>query len=883
MRVWRRLRAGWEAIFGRARVESELDAELRFHVEAHAEDLMRAGLSREEALRQARLKLGGLDRTKEECRDALGVSLVESVFQDMRFGLRMLRKNPGFTSVAVITLALGIGATTAMFTVMDGVVLKSLHYPDVDRIVAINTRWTDPDKVIPATTGGDLRDLRNATDCFGAFSYYIGGEMGVQLSHSAEFVGIYEVDPEFFHVFTIPPLAGRMFAPDDAGRAAVVSAAFAERNFGSAPAALSQVLQIDGKAYEIVGVMPPLFQFPRQAQVWSAVPPTPQNTNRTSYNYAAVARLRPGLSLDAVNARLLSLANRLAMAFPDSNRNKTFTVVPLQEQLVAPVRTTLFLLMGAVGLVLLIVCANVANLMLARTTSRVRELTMRAVLGAGRSRLLLQLLSESVVLALAACPIGIGLAVWGTKGLLVLGSRFLPAPLLADIQLDWRVVAFTLVVSFFTSFLFGIAPAWQAARLDLHDAIKQGGMRGLQCGPSRLRDLLVIAQIALSLMLAITASLFFRTILALHSAALGYRTERILVTYVHAPARTLPEALQAGRFFGDLFARLRNLPGVVSVAGAMGLPAGQYDSNGGFAIEGKQRWCGDDVGCDYRKYPHAVFALASPGYFGTMGIPLLQGRDFNDGDLYDRPFVAIVSGSLARQYFPHEDPIGHRIECGFDSTEKWMTVIGVVGDVRQSSPAAQPGPELYMPLRQHPWMANEAQVVVRTSANPEALIPAVQKTIREMNPEVAIKFTTVSELVSNSISAQRFRTVLASGFAALALLLALSGMYAVVSYVTAQRTAEFGLRSALGAQPSGILALVLRGAARLAVIGAVIGVLLSILAGRVFSSMLFGVRSVDLITYALVVSIVLPIVLLAAALPAWRASRVDPMVALRHE
>jgi len=371
--------------------------------------------------------------------------------------------------------------------------------------------------------------------------------------------------------------------------------------------------------------------------------------------------------------------------------------------------------------------------------------------------------------------------------------------------------------------------------------------------------------------------------LALRSAPLGYHGEGILVTYAHAPAQTLAENLRAGQFFDALFTRLRTLPGVISVAGAMGAPSGQYGSNGAFAIEGKQKWCGDEPGCDYRDYPRGIFALASPGYFATIGIPLTQGREFNDADLYDRPFVAIVSESLAHQYFPNEDAIGHRIMCGFDATAKWMTVVGVVGDVRQDSPAAQPRPELYMPLRQHPFMANELQVVVRTSGRPEALIPGVQKTIREMNPEVAVKSTTMEDMVTDSISAQRFRAAVATTFAVLALLLALSGMYAVMSYVTAQRTGEFGLRSVLGAQPENIVGLVLRGAIRVAVIGVIAGVLLSMIAAHLLESMLFGVTTTDTSTYTLVIAIVLPVVILAAALPAWRASRVDPMVALRYE
>lgn len=858
--------------------DRELAGEWASHLEMHIEENLNAGMSPEEARRQALIRLGGIEQTKENYRERRGLPWLESVLQDICFGLRMLRKNPDFTTVAILTLALGISATTAMFTVVDGVVLRSLRYPDADRIVAIDTHFSDSGHEIPHVSGGDLQDLRGATDSFAALSYYGGGETGVQVNGGADFGGVYQVDPDFFRVFAVPPIVGRAFARGDAGRSAVVSVGFAERNFGSDSAALGRTVGVEGREYEIVGVMPPMFRFPTEAQVWAAVSAVPENTNRTAYNYHVLARLNPGVSPKVADARLLSVANSLAAAFPDSNRNKSFVVEPLREQLAAPVRTSLFVLMAAVALVLLIACANVANLMVARATARVRELTMRAVLGAGRGRLVRQLLLESILLALVACFLGVVLALWITKGLLMLGGRFIPGPLLADIHFDWRVLAFALATALLTSVFFGIAPAWQVVRLDLQSAIK-GSSTGavLGGGPSKLQNSLVVAQIALSLTLAVGGGLLFHTLLALRSSPLGYRTQGILITYASAPARTLAEALQDGRSFDDLFARLRKVPGVVSVAGAMGLPAGEYGSNGSFAIEGKQSFTGD-----LRLLPYAGLRLASPGYFATMGIRILRGRDFSETDLYDRPFVVIVSDSLARQNFRGEDPIGHRIMCGLDSP-KWMTIVGVVGDVRQSSPAVQPGPALYMPLRQHPFMANDAEVAVRTSGDPKSLIPAVEHTIRHVNPEIAVRFTTMTDLVSDSIGAQRFRAVLASAFAALALLLALSGMYAVMSYVTAQRTAEFGLRSALGAQRGNIIRLALRGAIGMATIGALVGILLSMVAGRLLSSMLFGVTSLDAATYALVLAIVVPVIVLAAAVPAWRASRVDPMVALRYE
>jgi putative ABC transport system permease protein len=870
--------------FSSRRLDADFQRELSAHLSMLEDENLRRGLSPGEARRQARLRLGAEPPLRESQHDLRSLPWLESLAQDIRFGLRMLRKSPGFTAVAILTLALG--ATTAMFTIVNGIVLNSLGYPNPNQIVAIDTHWTDSGGTDNHVTGGDLQDIRNAKDCFQAFSYYSGGEFGVQLSHSAEFVGIYETDPDFFNVFQVPPVAGRTFIPADAGRAAVVSETFALRNFGSASAALGQVARIDTTAYQIVGVMPASFQFPRQAQMWAAVSPTPWNRNRSSFEFQAVARLSSKVPLAQANQRLLSIAYRLASAFPGTNGHRTFFGVPLQRELSAPVRATLFVLLGACGLVLLIACANVANLMLARSAGRTRELAVRAVLGAGKGRLIRQLLCESMILAVAAGLFGIALARWGTTALLALGAKFLPAPLLVDIRFDWRVLTFATLVTLFTSILFGIAPAYHATRVNLQDAVKQGGSHGSVGGPhARLRNLLVVSQISLALLLAVSATLLFRTILALRGAPLGYRTEGILVTYAHAPAHTLDENLRAGRFFDALFDRLRDLPHVVSVAGAMGMPSGQYGSVCYFAIQGKQSWnlVSRDTGGDYRRLPNGYFALASPGYFSTMGIPLLRGRDFTAADLYDRPFVAIISESLARRYFPHEDPLGHRIMSGFDATEKWTTIVGIVGDVRQKSPDSPIMPEVYQPMRQHPYMANELQVVIRTSGPPEALIPGVRKTIHGMDPAVAMKFTTMNAMVADSISAQRFRAALAAIFAALALLLALSGTYAVVSYMTAQRTAEFGLRSALGAQPANILRLVLGGAARLAAVGTFIGLLLSLFASRLIASMLFGVRSFDAPTYAIVIAVVLLVVVLAAAIPARRASRVDPMVALRHE
>lgn len=809
-----------------------------------------------------------------------------SFSDQLRHGFRMLRSNKGFSAVAIATMALGIGATTAMFAVLNGIVLKPLRYPDVDRLVAVNTKFTDNARSIWRTSSADLEDLRADTSSFERLTFYQYWEMGVQVAKRAEFVQAAFVDPNFFRVFAISPLTGRLFTPDDADRSALVSLSFAQRNYGSAAAAVGQTVGIAGRPYEITGVVPPTFNFPDNGELWAAVSPIPENRgNRNSYNYHVVAKLQPQVSVDIANAHLQALATRLSGAFPRDNANKTFTVTLLQQQLSLPVQSTLLILMGAVTLVLLIACANVANLLLVRGTARARELALRTALGASRGELIAQLLAESAALALFAAVLGLLLSMVVTKTLLSLGSQFLPMALLANISIDWRVLAFAFATALLTSCLFGIVPALQATRMNLQNNLNQGGTRGLLGGgSSRLRTSLVIAQVAVSLVLTVGAGLLFRTLLALGQADLGFRTDGILVAYAAVPAHT-PEGQQAAaRFFDRLIDRLRQLPGVSAASQAYGLPTGEYGSNGYLAIDAPQSFSAILNTSDFRKLPRADFSAAGPGYFSTMGMRFLQGRDFSNGDTSDRPLVAIISESLARQAFPNENPLGHRIGCGFDRVSMTgMTIIGVVNDVRQDSPASQPGPAVYVPLNQHPERADQVELVIRTSKNPGTLVPMVQRLILDMDPQVATKFTTMTDLVKDSMRAQRFRSALSSSFASLALLVSIFGMYAVMSYVTTRRTSEFALRLAIGAKRSDIIALVLGHAARMVLVGVIAGLLLSLTVGKLVQSMLYGLKSTDAITYAAVVALISSTILFAAALPAWRSSKVDPMVTLRNE
>ncbi|HEV2689127.1 MAG TPA: ABC transporter permease, partial [Bryobacteraceae bacterium] len=736
------------------------------------------------------------------------------------------------------------------------------------------TSWKQTGKTTLRLTGGDLVDIRGNGQIFDALSCYFGGEMGVQLAGRAEFTPAFFVNSEFFDILGVPPLYGHAF--DGPGQAAV-SLAFAERNFGDGSKALGRTLSIENKSYEIAGVLPAGFDFPRKADVWVPAPNTPENLNRTAYNYPTIARLKRGVTVDAAQAGLATIGSRLASAYLDSNRDKSFTAIPLRDRLVGPVRAMLYFLMGAVALVLLIACTNVADLMLARATARSREMVLRTALGAGRWDIIRPLLVESLVLALFGGAVGLLFALFGTEALARVSANSVPLPRLTEIHLDRLVLVFVSAVSVLSSLLFGLTPAWQASRVDLHDSLKQGS-RGVAGGRSpNLRNALVVAQIALSLVLAIGAGLLLRSFAALNSVPLGYRTEGILVMYAHAPAHSLEEMLGVGRLFEDLFTRIGSIRGVTSVGGAMGLPAGQYGSNGGYAVEGKHTFGAG------QHLPHADFSLASPGYFATMGIPLVRGRDFSPRDEYSKPWVAVISESLARQSFPNEDPIGKRLQTGLESSGKWMTIVGVVGDVRQDSPASAPGPTIYMPLKQQPYHANEVQVVVRTSTDPASLTAPVREQVRALNPEIAMKFTTMKTAVADSIAQPRFRTVLLGAFAGLALLLAMVGVYGVMSYVITQRTPEFGLRVALGATPADVVGLVLGRTLRLAVLGLAIGLALSVALSRVMTTMLFGLKPTDPATYAAVALAVMPVILLASAIPAWRATRIDAMTALREE
>jgi predicted permease len=788
--------------------------------------------------------------------------------------LGRLRTEPGFALTAVFTLALGIACSSAVFSVFYAVLLAPVPYADPQRVVAVYTRSTNTGRRTPRMSGGDWSDLAASAGIFEKVARYHGGEVGVQLRNRAEWAGSYWVSPGFFEVFDAAPVRGRSFTDADGERAAVVSARFAGRVFGDAASAIGQVIRIDTRAYEVVGVMPGDFAVPEKAEVWLADTPQPQNHSRTAYNYFTVARLAAGVSLDATATRLSTLAAQLASQYAE-NRNKTFDAIPLRDTLARDVQSTLFLLMAAVLLVLLISCTNVAHLLLARGAGRTREYAIRTALGAGGARIAVQVLAESLTIGLGGAVMGIALAYAAVRATVWLAPANLPR--IAGAAVNWRVLLFAIAISVAASMLFGFVPAIEAMRKDVQEGLKAANGRGVVGGgKARLRHALVCCEIALSFTLAVGAGLLARSMVELNAAPLGFRPDGIVVAYAHSPANTMETARAATRFFDRALLELGQMPGVISTGAAMGLPAGRYGSNGKYAVEGQ------DMKRDRDSLQEAGFRLASQGYFATLGIPLLSGRVFDERDQFDAPFVAVISASLARRSFAGQDPLGRTIMCGFDS-KRWMTIVGVVGDVRSGGRGEAPGPELYMPFQQHPMMANELQLVVRSAGSAQAMAEPVARKVRALNPEIAIQTTLLEMMVSDSVSMPRFRAFLVTTFAGVALLLAMAGVYGVMAYLVSQRTGELGLRMALGCAPGGVVRLVLARALGMAGAGVAVGIALSVGGARLMATLLYGVRPGDAWGYGAAVVAILGVTLAAALAPAWRAARIDPAVALRRE
>jgi putative ABC transport system permease protein len=806
--------------------------------------------------------------------------------QDVRYGFRMLMKRPGFTVVAVVALALGIGANTAIFSVVNAVLLRPLPFKEPERLVAVwetNAKpGTEPNNrnEVALSNFLDWRAQNSVFDQLAALTYASVNLTGVA---EPERIQSAVVTTNLFQTLGVEPLAGRAFLPEEENvkspRAVVISHGLWQRRFGADPGVVGRTLTLNGNPTTVVGIMPQDFQlqFPISMAVdmWLPMRIDGAAAPDRRYHYLYVlGRMKPGVSTEQAQSGMSAIVGQLQQQYPETNADKGANVIPLHKQLVGNVEPYLYVLFGAVGFVLLIACANVANLLLARTSARQKEVAIRTALGASRLRLVRQLLTESVMLAVVGGLLGLLLAYWGIDLLIALSPGDVPR--LGEIGLHGPVFAWTLLVSLLTGMLFGLAPALQASKPDLNEALKESGGRstgGLKS--SRLRNLLVVSEVALSLVLLIGAGLMIRSFVALQRTSPGFETKNLLTMNISLPRQKYKERQQSVLFFNQLFERIRAVPGVRAVGGIDPLPLSESDGTTSFVVEG-----GPALAMAER--PEVGGRTITPDYFKAMGIPLLKGRFLTEQDREETPRALVINEALARKYWPGEEALGKRL--GFDEADKqvWWEVVGVVANVKHQRLDREAKPEVYFPFQQYPQ--NFLSLVVRTTQDPSGMTSAIRSQVLALDPDQPVfDIKTMDERLSKSVSQSRFIMLLLAAFSGLALALSAVGVYGVMAYTVAQRTHEIGIRVALGAQAKDVLRLVLGQGMRLTLIGVGVGLMAALLLTRVMASLLYGVTATDPLTFIAVAALLSAVALLACFIPARRALKVDPMVALRYE
>ncbi|HZS05943.1 MAG TPA: ABC transporter permease [Blastocatellia bacterium] len=791
---------------------------------------------------------------------------METLWHDLRYGVRMLRRRPGFTAVAVIALALGIGANTAIFSVVYGVLLRPLPYKDAERIV------------IASISPPDFRDLKEANQVFDQMAIWASNLYNVNTGGEVSQVLGAVVSPEFFPMLG-NPLLGRVFRPEeDRTPLAVISHDFWQSRYGGEQDAIGKTIRLSGKVYTIIGVMPPEFQYPNgQFKLWvtfnSAMDAAPgQAENRQLRIFRAVAHLKPGVTAARMQDEIASISLRLQQQYPKTNSGVMIEFRSLPERILGDVRRALWVLLGTVGFVLLIACANVANLTLARTAAREREIAIRTAMGAGRWRVMRQLLTESLLLAGLGGALGLLLAMWGIDVLPGLSAGNIPR--LTTVGINTRVLLFTLGASMLTGILFGLVPAWQATRGGLNQSLREGGRGAFgSVRGRRLRGALVVAEVALSLVVLIGAGLLIRSFTRLLEVERGFVTDNLLTLNVGLVDYKDPQRRAA--ISHDLVDRIARVPGVEAVGAGTGLPPVTPQRGTRFAVEGLPNDNADERS--------SYFIAVSPDYFRALGTPLVEGRAFNERDAAGAAKVVIINRALARRLFPNESAIGKRLQLvNPDQSNDWRDIVGVVGDVRYSGLDDPGEAAVYTPFAQTPFIWN--YLMVRTSVAPESVIQAVRNAVASVEPNLeAANFQTMNRLVSESVAQPRFYTLLLGAFALLALVLAAVGIYGVISYSVTQRTHEIGLRMALGAQTHDVLKLVVRQGMVPALAGTGVGLVASFGLTRLMTSLLFNVSATDPVTFAIITALLIGVALAACWVPARRAMKVDPMEALRYE
>jgi len=880
--------------------EAEIVEELSQHLDDRYEQSLRGGATVEEAYRAALLELTESDFLAEELRRVeravrqepviagarRRTNMLGDLWQDLGYGMRMLLKNPGFTVVAVIALALGIGANSAIFSVVNTVLLRPLPYQDPDRLVMV---WEDRTKQgFPRDTpaAGNFSDWRDQNQVFEGMAAIADQSFNLTGTGEPERIDGKRVSANLFQLLGVEPQLGRAFLPEEdqpgGNRVVVISHGLWQRRFGSDASITGKPLTLNGESYLVVGVMPPQFQFPGpDDELWVPIALTSeQAANRRRHYLQVIARIKPGVGLEQAQTELNTIATRLQQQYPNTNTNVGAAVVPLHEQFVGDIKPALFVLLGAVGFVLLIACANVANLLLARAAVRQKEITIRMALGASRMRLIRQFLTESMLLAALGGIVGLLLSLWGVSLL----KAFIPENIsqAAAITIDARVLGFTLLVSALTGLIFGLAPAAQTSSFNLNETLKEGGRDSVAGSRgNRMRGLLVIAEVAVSLILLIGAGLLINSFLRLRNVDPGFRADNLLTMQVVLPELKYPDQARRSAFYTELISRIEALPGVNSAAVTNWIPLVRQGDSIGFSIEGRP-----DPAPGQGQRPSVVTRVVSPHYFQTMGIGLLQGRGFVEQDRVDAPAVAVINETMARRFWPDQDPLGKRITPAAAASadpDDWITIVGVAKDVRQFELVADPKPQMYLSYQQVEFFAPR-NLVVSTAVDPLGLAATVRKTVWEIDKDQPVSnIRTMEEVLSESIARQRFSMLLLGIFAGVALVLAAVGIYGVMSYSVAQRTHEIGIRMALGARRSDVLKLTVGGGLKLVLAGVAIGLAAAFILTRVMSSLLFGVSATDPTTFIIISLVLIAVAVLASYIPARRATRIDPMVALRYE
>ena len=796
---------------------------------------------------------------------------------DVRYAVRSLLRHPGFTVVAVLTFALGIGANTAVFSVFNGVLLRPLPYPDPDRITMV---WMDNRRQgikEDITSYPNFLDWRQSSS-FAHMAGYTTTAFNLTGAEEPERLEGAQATANFFDVMGVRPTLGRVFteAQEVPGQDAVVviSHGLWQRRFGGTADVLGKTIALNGRPHEVIGVMPPELQVPADAELWKPLAPDEGARNaRGGFWLPVIARLKPGVSVEQAQAEMDGIGARLEQAYP-SNRGFGVYVVPLHRQLVGDIDRSLRLLLAAVGLVLLIACANLGNLMLGRTSARGKELAIRSALGARRARLIRQIVTETLVLAMAGAALGVVFAYWAAGFFITVGGDTIPRP--EAIGIDARVLAFTLALAIVSALVAGLLPAAQIARRPVLDRLREGGRDGGPVASRRTRSALVAAEVALAFVLLAGAGLLLRTLWTMERVDRGFRPDRIATMRVSLPGAQYPGPNEVRAFYGRLLDRVRALPGVESAATGTGILMPLLANSGIYSIEGKP------LPPPEQRVEYPVESV-SPGYFETLGISLQSGRTFTSQDHGDAPRVAVINETLARTGWPGQDPIGRRLRAGGEnSTAPWLTVVGVIRDVKRADLMRGVRPELYFCALQ--FTPRTQMLVVRTAGDPNAIVPAVRAEIRALNPQLPLFATgTLSAAVAETLTSPRFRAILLAGFAAIALLLATIGIYGVTSYAVSQRTQEVGIRMALGAGSRSVLALIVWQHLLPAFVGVVLGMAGALLLSRSLSGLLYGVGGVDPVTFAVMGAGLLGVAAVACWIPARRATHVDPLAALRSE